>query len=223
MRIKTYFISSWRLGTTWTNKACPRSTQSALEQLLSHFWQDSTYQVQYIPDSVHTRFSTYQIQYLPDSVLTRFSTYQDQYIPGSVQTRFSTYKVQYIQGSVHTRFSTNEYIQGSVHTRFSTYKVQYIQGSVHTRFSTYQVQYIPDSVNKNSLKSKSRMKQSWPFWWSDQWSTLAPSTLKVQICILFMLIYLLLKNKDSKMDWDRVSKTYMRRRFLTTKIIYYVL
>ena len=193
MRIKTYFISSWRLGTTWTNKACPRSTQSALEQLLSHFWQDSTYQVQYIPDSVHTRFSTYQIQYLPDSVHTRISTYQVQYKPGSV------------------------------HTKFSTYKVQYIQGSVHTRFSTYQVQYIPDSVNKNSLKSKSRMKQSWPFWWSDQWSTLAPSTLKVQICILIMLIYLLLKNKDSKMDWDRVSKTYMRRRFLTTKIIYYVL
>ena len=205
MRIKTYFISSWRLGTTWTNKACPRSTQSALEQLLSHFWQDSTYQVQYIPDSVHTRFSTYQIQYLPDSVHTRISTYQVQYKPGSVHTKFSTYKVQYIQ--VHTRFSTNEYIQGSV----------------HTRFSTYQVQYIPDSVNKNSLKSKSRMKQSWPFWWSDQWSTLAPSTLKVQICILIMLIYLLLKNKDSKMDWDRVSKTYMRRRFLTTKIIYYVL
>ena len=205
MRIKTYFISSWRLGTTWTNKACPRSTQSALEQLLSHFWLDSTYQVQYIPDSVHTRFSTYQIQYLPDSVHTRISTYQVQYKPGSVHTKFSTYKVQYIQ--VHTRFSTNEYIQGSV----------------HTRFSTYQVQYIPDSVNKNSLKSKSRMKQSWPFWWSDQWSTLAPSTLKVQICILIMLIYLLLKNKDSKMDWDRVSKTYMRRRFLTTKIIYYVL
>ena len=80
----------------------------------------TTFPVQILPGTDHSRYRSFQVQIIPGTDHSRYRSFQVQIIPGTDHSRYRSFQVQIIPGTDHSRYRS--------------FQVQIIPGTDHSRY-----------------------------------------------------------------------------------------